>query len=80
MIFCDSPGDTIEFTITVTVDEQFVGLPDDYWSADEPMHGRDLYMPIRLLDIPDDAVAGWCKYVNLPYGVGADYIFFEVGL
>lgn len=58
MIFCDSPGDTIEFTITVAIDEQFVGLPDDYWSADAPMHGRDLYMLIRLLDIPDDAVAG----------------------
>ncbi len=72
-------GDTIEFTITVNVSKDFVGLPEDEWSADEPMHGQDLYMLIQLLDVPHDANAGWCKFVNLPFGIGADYVFFNVG-
>ena len=48
-------------------------------SADEPMHGQDLYMLIQLLDVPHDANAGWCKFVNFPFGIGADYVFFNVG-
>lgn len=71
-------GDTIEFIMTVNVGKDFVGLRKDYWPPNEPMHGRDLYMLIRLTDTPGNIVNGWCKLVNLPYGNMADAVFFEV--